>query len=64
MAEYRVSMIHSFRSIQDVEAKNEEQAKEKAWSQSWDEDERQGIWEEIDTEYYDIQKLNDEQEEN
>jgi hypothetical protein len=51
MKTYTIYMEHRIRSVQTVEANNKEEAKQKAYNQSFEENTG---WEEIDTEYYRI----------
>jgi uncharacterized protein YfeS len=53
MKEFTVKMEHKMSSVQIVEAENEEQAKELAYIQAFNDDET-GVWEEIDTVYVSI----------
>ncbi|KLU61721.1 hypothetical protein CEB3_c18990 [Peptococcaceae bacterium CEB3] len=50
---YTIYMTHKMRSVQFVEAENEEDAKELAYAQAFDED-GSGSWEEIDTKVEEI----------
>lgn len=58
---YTVYLIHKMRSVQTVEANNKEEAKEKAYKKSFEEE----GWEEIDTDYCRIEEgeeIEDEEE--
>lgn len=56
--EYIVCMVHKMRSAKIVEAESQEEAREIAYTQSFEE----GGWEEIDTDYVSIRKFGTEEE--